>query len=321
MKVSWLYLLIGALSFASGVKAAPEGGVPGLTAEQRFALYSRQARDDDPAAQYQLAQMYAGGRGTRRDYRAARRWYQQAADGGSVMAVYQLGVLHYRGLGGPRDFDKARGLFTRAAQQGYAGAQYMLATMYVEGVGVTADEKLARRWYRQAADNGHQGARLALQALLPKGMRRSDISSLPPPANLLISVYKRDWSRSEDPAQVLPSSMTRCEWTAGDEFQCLSDTMFRHSGDLDILYRTRARIKRQAPDRLQISYRNNIISVNNNNGKDPGPSALGWQDQEHVLRCKASDPNSLTCINERDGHTVYTATTTASAATRSAQAR
>lgn len=308
-----ILLLLWAVSVAMQTVAepGPEAG-QSLTAEQRFVQYSRRARDNDAAAQYQLGRMYAIGRGTKRDYRAARHWYGKAAAAGSVMAEYRLGVLMFRGLGGDKDLAEARRLFALAARRGYAGAQFMLGNIYKQGLGIDKSPQQARFWYQQAAANGHQNARLALAGVADNGIASGIGRESASVGNLLISVYKQEWGREDDPAQILPSSMTRCEWRGVDEFECLSDTMFRNSGSLDVLYRTRARIRRDDTGGLMIRYRNNILDVHNNAGKNPAASALGWQHQEHVVHCRAQGAGSLSCTSERGEKMFYSSSSSPS---------
>lgn len=59
------------------------------------------AADGDSEAQYQLAIRYeSGAYGEKQDYKQALHWFNQAANGGNVMAMKSLAHIHEKGLDG-----------------------------------------------------------------------------------------------------------------------------------------------------------------------------------------------------------------------------
>src|SRR5690606_5282475 len=87
----------------------------------------------DPLAAYEVANLYADGRGTLRDLGQAAVWYQRAAEAGVTPAAFRLASLYERGQGVPRDVPKAMALYQRAAEHGNPGAMYNLAVLLNAG--------------------------------------------------------------------------------------------------------------------------------------------------------------------------------------------
>ncbi len=82
-----------------------------------FKEWGTLSRAGDPAAQYQLAQLYADGLGTPRNQEAAMRWMKQAAEGDYPLAQYVLGVAYQEGRGVPQDFVLAQFWFNLATDR------------------------------------------------------------------------------------------------------------------------------------------------------------------------------------------------------------
>jgi hypothetical protein len=127
---------------------------PEAAVGQRAAEYLDRARGGEPAAQYNLAVLYALGDGVARDYAAAGSWFRKAAENGHPAAQFNLGVMYERGLGLPPDSAAAFSWYRRAAERGYPAAEYNLALAYAEGRGTGQDAAAAGRWYHDAAVQG-----------------------------------------------------------------------------------------------------------------------------------------------------------------------
>lgn len=69
----------------------------------------------------------------RREYRAARRWYQRAQTLGSPEAMHRLGILYQNGWGVRPDSQQAVGWFQRAARAGSEAAEDSLKALGVSG--------------------------------------------------------------------------------------------------------------------------------------------------------------------------------------------
>ena len=91
------------------------------------------AEQGDKAAQYNMGQLYAHGKGVRKSLDIAIYWWRSSARQGDAYAQYQLGVAYLKGLGVPKDNQTALVWLRRAADQGVANAQSNLGYMYEKG--------------------------------------------------------------------------------------------------------------------------------------------------------------------------------------------
>ena len=81
------------------------------------------ANQGDAEAQYELALMYAKGRGVPQDFTKAAGWYRKAAEQGDAKAQHNLGCCYELGKGVRKNLTKAVAWFRKAAEQGYADAE------------------------------------------------------------------------------------------------------------------------------------------------------------------------------------------------------
>lgn len=124
--------------------AQPSGIDPALLAK---------ANGGDAAAQVEVGEDYAAGKGVARDYKQAAGWYRKAADKGDVAGEMHLAAL-YRDGGGKtfaRDMVQAAEWYRKAAEQGDVTAQGILGTLYSLGQGVLLSYPDAYYWLDLAA--------------------------------------------------------------------------------------------------------------------------------------------------------------------------
>lgn len=114
----------------------------------------KRAAEDVPAAQHDLATLYAAGRGVPQDYKRAVYWFSRAADGGIANAHYNLGVMFQQGLGVRKDVKRAVRWYRSAAELGHPEAMYNLGISYIEGIGTNRDIEKGASYFRRAADAG-----------------------------------------------------------------------------------------------------------------------------------------------------------------------
>jgi TPR repeat protein len=69
--------------------------------------------------------MYLNEYGVEKDYHAAMKWFQLAADQGDGFAQLQLGHMYYEGTGVPQDLVQAHMWFSLAATKGAKGATFL----------------------------------------------------------------------------------------------------------------------------------------------------------------------------------------------------
>lgn len=132
----------------------------------RFADTAKLAHNNDPAAEYQLAQMYLKGEGGAVNEEEARIWLERSADHGNAEAQYALSMVLREGRGVVQDFERAAKLTRMAAESGHSAAQYELGLMYRTGIGIPADTVKAYTWFNVAAARGDKGAAQARDQVL-----------------------------------------------------------------------------------------------------------------------------------------------------------
>ena len=161
--------------------------------KRAFTRRLKEARIGDPAAQYEVALMYATGVGVGKNVSQAFAWTKAAAEKGHTAAQYLLGSAFAGGLGTPKDAQKALFWLIKAydhgnekaalrlskvlasgqpalafqfalesAEKGLADAQLVVAQCYVDAVGVERDSRLALVWYQRAAEQGVAAAQFVL---------------------------------------------------------------------------------------------------------------------------------------------------------------
>jgi TPR repeat protein/DNA-directed RNA polymerase subunit RPC12/RpoP len=122
---------------------------------------------EDAETQYQRGYQFA--HGEKRDYAAAIRWYNKAAEQGYTPAEYELGEIYMFEY----DFmDTQKGLefYQKAADKNYAPAQSSLGAVYEIGYNnIPQNYKKAIEWYQKAADNNDLFALSALGDIYYEG--------------------------------------------------------------------------------------------------------------------------------------------------------
>jgi TPR repeat protein len=151
----------------------------------RFDPRDPSAMSERAEAAMLLAKLHLAGVGVRKDARAARDFYELAADTGYVPATSMLGLGYLSGFAGERNPSKAVKYLKEAAEAGYVPAMYQLGRAYYTGEdGVTKDLKLAGAWFAAAAKQGHAGAQYAAGRMYDLG------ESVAPDQKRAIAFYK-----------------------------------------------------------------------------------------------------------------------------------
>lgn len=129
--------------------------------------YTKQAAEAGlPIAMGNLANCYYYGKGTRKDKRLAKEWYQKASDLGMDTSTMQLGVIYHE----EGNDDKAFALFLKAAENGYSEAMGWVAACYNNGYGVQKNQQIAHTWLKRAAAAGSKDAKEALQVVFGESL-------------------------------------------------------------------------------------------------------------------------------------------------------
>jgi len=101
--------------------------------------------------QYQLGRVHDAAK----NYAAALRFYQMAANAGYAEGIASLGTLYDNGEGVEKDAAKAVELYRDAIRKGSTDALTLLAANYDDGIGVDADPVEAARLVLLALDKGN----------------------------------------------------------------------------------------------------------------------------------------------------------------------
>ena len=149
--------------------------------EAAFTSCSAEA-ETSSAARRNLGILYAEGRGTVRNDRAASAHLTLAAQdltAPDTQAVVLMAKRYEAGLGVPIDRSKAAGLWEVAAVMGVKEAFPIIAARYAEGDGRRKNDSAAVVWYRKAADAGDLPAmtRLAESYARGRGIKRDEAAS------------------------------------------------------------------------------------------------------------------------------------------------
>ena len=124
------------------------------------------AKSGNTYAHITLGEMYETGRGVKRNYQEAAKWYKSAIDADWAEAMVALGEMYRTGRGVPVDYELARYYFDTAVKHfnywGYRG----LGKLHAAGQGVPRNEETARSYYLKGAESGDQEAMFLLAEAL-----------------------------------------------------------------------------------------------------------------------------------------------------------
>jgi uncharacterized protein len=149
-------LLVGLLSVYVGsiLRQPPVQQIAELSDDSKM---QRRAKEGDADAALQLGMNFIEG-SSKRDYKAAAKWLEQAARKNNTEAQYYYGLSLLNGKGVIQDYKAAVYWVDKAARKGYADAQLSLGKMYRRGKGVEVDRARAYLWFNLAAAQGNQEA-------------------------------------------------------------------------------------------------------------------------------------------------------------------
>ncbi len=115
----------------------------------------KEANAGDRKAQYNLAEAYFHGDGTKVNHLLAVKWFRMAATNGDSVAMNNLGLMYEKGLGVKSSLELAFKLYTKSAGKEYPQAQYNLGRIYYNGIPglLEPDYEQAYVFYKKAAEN------------------------------------------------------------------------------------------------------------------------------------------------------------------------
>ncbi len=87
----------------------------------------KRAEQGDGKSGLELAKNYFTGRGVKKDYTEAIRWFTFAAEEGSGEAEYYLGNCYFKGLGVEKNYETALDYFLKAKNHYYMDCSSMIS--------------------------------------------------------------------------------------------------------------------------------------------------------------------------------------------------
>lgn len=134
-----------------------------------YKYFLEAAKFNDEYAESYLGLFYDRGIGISRNYEIAYQWYYKAANKGNAFSQYSIGVLYAEGNGLPKDYYKAFMWFQKSAENEYAAAYYQLGRCYYNGLGVEKDLNTAFKWHSKAAKCNFPASQYALSLMYKNG--------------------------------------------------------------------------------------------------------------------------------------------------------
>lgn len=113
------------------------------------------AERGSPDDQFNLGQLYERGTTTMpKDLGEAIKWYTTAASNGEARAAYILAAMYFDGKGVKRNYVEAAKWYRKLADEGWRGpAQARLGWMCENGKGVLQDIVEAHKWFNLAVES------------------------------------------------------------------------------------------------------------------------------------------------------------------------
>jgi TPR repeat protein len=100
---------------------------PSPVEAKKFFYANRAAKNGNAKAQFDLAIMYATGRGVQKNERIAFNWFHKSARNNYAPAKHYMGISFLQGRGVREQKELARYWFRLAAKQGYRDSAFYLA--------------------------------------------------------------------------------------------------------------------------------------------------------------------------------------------------
>jgi TPR repeat protein len=133
-------------------------------------IYRSAIENKDPAAMYELGNMFDEGVGVAQNYEEASKWFYRAADLGSGEAMNSLGIAYATGRGVPQSYALSFRWLFKAVEKGSIEAMSNIAKAFYLGAGRPVSYSEAAKWFELAAMNGNASAMNNLALMYDKGM-------------------------------------------------------------------------------------------------------------------------------------------------------
>jgi TPR repeat protein len=240
-----------------------------------------QVKEDDVLAQYFLGEMYAAGKGVKRDYSAAIGWYKKAADGG---------------------FNRAHGKIINLEEE---------LEIQQRRKANTAKRAKAKEQPKKTVKKKAQKPVVAKAKPVEKKTAKARKKSTPvAKQSVLDRLAAKHWMRRGKPVEYLPSLVTSCDME-DPKLVCFTQVLSRTTGFKTIQYRVKS-IIREDKGKIVVSYRNLVLDVTSAEPSDEGrDEQLGYDDEaekgfqvktgwtkKHQVSCSISSKSKLDCLKD-----------------------
>jgi hypothetical protein len=148
------------------------------------------------------------------DYTEAAKWYRKGAQQGDRQAQFNLATMYANGRGVPHDEAESDRWYRKAAEQGDALAQSLVGSAYLFGRGAPKDFVQAYMWLNLAAHGGDHGAAQSRDGLEPF-MTAEEIAEAQRLTPRSPCSRAAPLPRSRTPAGRFPSSIGAHAWQDG----------------------------------------------------------------------------------------------------------
>jgi len=202
----WRITICLLLSFVTSACSTTPGDAArrGGHYQQAAHLYEAGAKQGNPLAAQELANLYNLSPGLPEDHKKAVYWYKNAIELGDIPSYWLIGVIYRDGNGNvPKDYGLAEQYFLKGAEKGHHYSIYALAGMYAEKLTNTSDDIEGLKWlnivtaFATSCPRTNEGCQYILRD--PKGVRETLESRMSPgqkqKAKELSDNWIRDWKQ------------------------------------------------------------------------------------------------------------------------------
>ena len=277
------------------------------------------ARQGDQKAITRLGILYLKGEGGSADYSRALELFERVS-GSSVLAQYYLGEMYADGKGVKKNFNTAIDWYRRAVDGGFKRAGGKIINMEEE-LRMASRRKLNATAVVVALETAQPAPPPVKKKVVkqvkasppptPKKAKKVKRVKKAPVVRLttLQKLATVHWVRRKKPVDYLPSKVTLCE-IEGKQLVCFSQNLKRTQGAQEVEYRVKSEI-REKNGRFVITYRNLVLDVVNTQ-VDEDDQPLGYDDevdqgfqiktgwtQNHHVECSKPKRGALDCVKDR----------------------
>jgi TPR repeat protein len=122
------------------------------------------AETGNSESMYKLGDWYKNAWGVFKNYEAARKWYQLAANAGNPWGMCDLADMYKS----DRNWVEAKKWYEKAAEAGIAWGMYDLAELYESDLLGAPDYAQAHKWYQKVVEKGDEPPKKAAEEKLEK---------------------------------------------------------------------------------------------------------------------------------------------------------